>query len=580
MFGATSCKKGYLEQAPIGATTELNMATAAGINGLLIGAYHGLVMDGSIFTNSANQAFSSFGTNEWVRGFSSFPELANFEQHTLEPTNSYINDQRWKVCYDGINRANTVIRLLQAAPAGQLNAESATQIKAEARFIRGVLHFELAKIYLNVPYVDETVTFNAGNYNISNTEPVWPKIEADFQFASDSLSETKADRGRANNWAARCFLAKVYMQQHKYAEALPLLKDAISNGVTAGGQKYALNTNYFDNFDADHDNSAESVFAVQFNVFDGSGGINGNFGGVVNLPLVPGCEGSGFTGISRSTVNTFKTNDVTGLPLFDSYDAADLPDNAYIPDDAPFTPYTGTLDSRLDNSVMRRGIPLLDWGMPVSGWNFDKVVQSPYMMKKYFFKKSQKDILAESLGWTYVSSANYDMIRFADLLLLAAECEVESGGNLSKAEEYVNMVRARAANPSGWVKTYVDPTNPSRGFSNTPAANYKVGLYTGQFTALGQEYARKAYRFERRLELAFEGHYFFDLQRWDNGTGYMANMINHTIEHENLQPAAHAPNLKSAKFIKGKHEFYPIPQVEIDKSTVNGVKTLVQNPGY
>jgi hypothetical protein len=228
---------------------------------------------------------------------------------------------------------------------------------------------------------------------------------------------------------------------------------------------------------------------------------------------------------------------------------------------------------------MRRGIPLLDWGMPISSWSLSKVIQGPVMLRKYIFYKADKDLYAQTAGWTMVTGNNYDMIRFADVLLLAAECEVEAG-SLANAESYVNQVRARAANPIGWVKKYIDPANPSAGSSNIPAANYKVGLYTGQFTTQGKEYARKAYRFERRLELAFEGHYFADLQRWDNGTGYMADQINLTLAHEMLQPASHAPNLRNAKFIKGKHELYPIPQTQIDVSMINGKATLVQNPGY
>ena len=81
------------------------------------------------------------------------------------------------------------------------------------------------------------------------------------------------------------------------------------------------------------------------------------------------------------------------------------------------------------------------------------------------------------------------MIRFADVLLWAAECEVEVG-SLAKAEEYVNIVRARAANPAGMVHTYIDPTKPTGGFTDIPAANYKVGNYTGQFAANGKTYAR------------------------------------------------------------------------------------------
>jgi hypothetical protein len=165
------------------------------------------------------------------------------------------------------------------------------------------------------------------------------------------------------------------------------------------------------------------------------------------------------------------------------------------------------------------------------------------------------------------------------LLLWAAECEVEVG-SLSQAEVYVNMVRARAADSSGWVHTYVDNNDPTKGFTNTPAANYKVGLYTGQFTTNGQGYAREAVRFERRLELGMEGHRFFDLQRWDNGTGYMANVLNAYIQHESNVPKFNAIILSGATFKKGKTEIYPIPQIQIDLSVKNGKAVLVQNPNY
>jgi hypothetical protein len=515
-----------------------------------------------------------------VRGLSDTPQLSNFESHRIDPSSvNSLSHARWALCYNGIQRANSVMNVLKKVPEGSISSEKIKQIKAEAVFLRAVLHFELAKVYLNVPYVDESITFNDGNYNVPNNESIWPKIEADFKFAIDNLAPTNADRARANNWAAKGFLAKVYMQQHKYSEALPLLKDVIDNGVTTGGQKLALNILYFNNFDAKKKNSSESLFAAQMAVFDAGLSSNGTAGMCVAVPLVPGCEGSGFVGITRATINTFKTDAATGLPLFDTYNDFDLPDNAYIKDDELFTPYTGTLDSRLDQSVMRRGIPLLDWGMPKSAWCFNKIIQSPYMMKKYLHYQVDRDVLARSIGWTYISSINYEMMRFSDVLLLAAECEVEAG-SLAKAEEYVNMIRARAANPDNWVKTYVDPNNPKAGFTGTPAANYKVGLYSGQFSANGKEYARKAYRFERRLELAFEGHYFTDLQRWDKGTGYMADEINKTIQHEMLQPAGHAPNLIGAQFVKGKHELFPIPQAQIDASSINGNPTLTQNPGY
>ena len=162
-------------------------------------------------------------------------------------------------------------------------------------------------------------------------------------------------------------------------------------------------------------------------------------------------------------------------------------------------------------------------------------------------------------------------------MLWAAEVEVEIG-SLAQAEIYVNRVRTRAANPTYWIKTYINDNNPMGGFTNTPAANYVIGLYTGQFAAQGKDFARKAVRFERKLELAMEGHRFFDLQRYDNGTGYMATLLNAYVAHENN--SFDYLILKGATFTKGKNELFPIPQDQIDLSMKEGKPTLVQNPGY
>ena len=171
------------------------------------------------------------------------------------------------------------------------------------------------------------------------------------------------------------------------------------------------------------------------------------------------------------------------------------------------------------------------------------------------------------------------MIRFDDVILWAAEVEVEIG-SLSKAQEYINLIRARAAHESDWVKTYVDNSDPLKGFTNIPAANYKIGLYTNEFESKGQEFAREAVRFERKLELGMEGHRFFDLQRWDNGTGYMADAINAYIKHETSVPGYNWLYMNGATFVKGKNEIYAIPLSQIDLSVVDGTPILHQNPNY
>jgi len=576
MISFIACKKEFLDKQPIGQLSQNVLATKSGANKLLIGAYSGLEHK-SIF--GYNSFFAEIASHEAIWGAVWDADANSFENHKGNPAIGIYSSQ-WGSFYSAIQRANDVLRLLPLVPANELSADEALQLKAEAVFLRAVVHFRLAKTWLNVPYIDETVTFNAGNYNVPNTTSIWPKIEADFRFAADNLTETKTDAGRANSWAAKAFLAEVYMHQQKYAEALPLLTDCITNGGTASGQKYKLSDKYWDNFDANTENNAEEVFAIQYTINDGSNANNSNQDDLMFQPMVPVCAGGGTGACSFDMVNTYKTDPVTGLPLLDTYNDFNITNDQGLQASDPFTPYTGTLDPRLDNTVARRGIPLLDWGLFGPYWIYSQADMGCYGWKKFFFNKSDLGVNSESYGgWTTANNTNDILIRFADILLRAAECEVEVG-SLANAEMYVNMVRARAANPAGWVKTYVDDNDPSKGFTNTPAANYFIGQYTGQFTANGQAYARKAVRFERRLELALEGHRFYDLQRWDKGTGSMADELNYIIDHENNHTTAGFPNLKGVVFTKGKNELYPIPQTEIDLSMVNGKSVLVQNPGY
>ncbi len=151
------------------------------------------------------------------------------------------------------------------------------------------------------------------------------------------------------------------------------------------------------------------------------------------------------------------------------------------------------------------------------------------------------------------------MIRYGMVLLWAAECEVEIG-SLETARMYVNMLRERAGNPESLV----------RFDDGTPAANYVIGTYDEPWT--DQELARKAVRFETRLETAMEGHRFFDLVRW----GIAAEVLNEYIaEEQSLRTY-----LNGASFTAGTNEYYPIPENAIVFSNKDGQATLQQNPGY
>ncbi|MBN8857578.1 MAG: RagB/SusD family nutrient uptake outer membrane protein [Sphingobacteriales bacterium] len=575
-----ACSKDYLEKAAIGSTSQVTLASYSGANALLTGAYSLLHGSGTVGGGwpSGRWIFGGVASDDAHTGTEAgaLQPVPSFENYTVDPTNSSVNS-KWRFLYSAIQRANDVLRVLPLIPAGGITADQATQLKAEAVFLRAYYHFEAAIMWKNIPYVDETVSFENGNFYVPNTDPVWSKIEQDFKFAADSLTATKADAGRVNSWAAKAFLVKTYMFQHKYNEAKPLLDDIIANGVTANGKKYALLEKFHDNWLPSQKNNAESVFAVQMSVNDGANGANGttaNGGGYMG-PYGGPFPTYGFYQPSFSLVNSYKTDPGTGLPLLYNYNDFDITNDEGIPSSSPFTPYSGTLDPRLDWTVGRRGIPYLDWGvMPGISWVRQQSVAGPYLHIKSANVKAEP-----SASQGYSTAVNYLLIRFADVLLWAAEVEVELG-NLAKAESYVNIVRARAANPEGWVYNYLDNNDPSQGYSTTPAANYKIGLYNGQFEALGQDFARESVRFERKLELAMEDHRFFDLQRYDNGSGYMTKVLNDYIKHETSIPGYNFTYMNGASFTQNKNEIYPIPQAQIDLSVKDGKATLTQNPGY
>jgi hypothetical protein len=588
-----ACKKDFLVSTPLGSTSENTLANKAGVEGLLIGAYSMLDgiggpadVDGTPFSQSvSNWVFGGVASDDAHKGSTDDDQsdIANIEKYAVNSANVYL-EGKWLPLYTGIQRANDVIRTMAKVTDGSITAAEESEMTAEARFLRAVYHIEAVKIWKNVPYVSDSVSYENDNYYISNTEPIWPRIEEDLQFAIDNLNETQSEKGRANTWAAKAFLAKAYMFQHKFPEAKTLLADIIENGKTSSGEAYDLVT-FADNFNPLKKNNAESVFAVQMSVHDGSAGAdNGNIGDILNFPYGGPTTCCGFYQPSFSLVNSYKTDAATGLPLLDTWNNSDVKNDQNIRSDQPFTPYDGTLDPRLDYTVGRRGIPYSDWGiMPGQAWVRAQSQGGPYLPRKNIVTKASSATTADiGQGWgvNQANSINYVMIRFADVLLWAAEVEVEIG-DLNKAEQYVNRVRNRAARPETWVHTYVDNSDPSKGFTNTPAANYKINPYPdGTFAAKGQNYAREAVRFERKLEFAMEGHRFFDLQRYDNGTGYMADVLNAYIQHETHIPGFNFELLNGAKFTKGKNEIYPIPLRQMDLNVHGGKPVFTQNPGY
>lgn len=553
-----TCKKSFFNTPPLGSVSGAQLNNKAGVDKLLIGAYS--LLDQIGFANPyavdwktdvGNWFFGDIASGDAYKGDldGDQSDLNPFETLKLTSTNPFLQP-KWQALYDGASRCNDVLRAISAAT--DMTDLEKNIAAGQARALRGHYYLELKKIWNMVPFVDE----NAVETRLPNDQDIWPKIEDDFKFAADNLPETFPQPGRINKWAAKCYLAKVYLFQRKYADAKPLLDDVIANGKTTGGLKYGLEDCYRNAFDVEHENGKESVFAVQMSVQDGAeNSYNGSWFWALNDYSC--CH---FFRPSRNLANSFRT-DAAGLPLLDTWNDNPLKDDIGILSSQPFTPEAGTLDPRLDWTVGRRGVPYLDYGVWPGKDMRDANTEDggPYTGIKYTRTKAQADAFGTDNTWAPgVTAYNYTLMRFADVLLWAAECEVEVG-SLEKAREYVNIVRNRAKNGC-----MVQATGGG------PAANYSINPYPGPWA--DQTFARKAVRFERRLELALEGHRFFDLVRWQIAQPY----INAYLAKEKT----FRPLIQSATFVAGKNEYLPIPEIEITNSTINGQLTLTQNPGY
>jgi hypothetical protein len=570
LFGAvllavvSSCSDSFLDVKPKAALSSSTLQNNKGVNSLLTGAY--ALLDGWATSEGAYRSYQ-VGADNWVYGSVASddaykgtiagdqPPISLIEQHNIASDNIYFRG-KWRGMYDGIARTNDVLQILPKV-IDITEAETA-EIVAEARFLRGHFHFELKKMYNNVPYIDETIydPNNLESTKVPNTTDIWPKIVEDLTAAYNALPLKQTQPGRPTKWAAAATLAKAYLYQGKYDEAKTLLEAIVASG------QYKLMDNYHDNFRAVTNNNAESIFEVQYSVNDGaSGGENGNIGSTLNYPYGGGGVTTccGFFQPSQNLVNAFKTDATTGLPLLDTFNDSDVTSDQGIEATVPFTPYAGPVDPRLDWTVGRRGIPYLDWGVhPGKTYVRDQAYGGPYSPKKHVMYRS--DVGTNTFaGNPRLNANNYRMIRYSHVLLWLAEIAAQQN-DLEAARGYVNQIRARAAKPAGFVKKT----------DGTPAANYVIGEYTTPFP--DQAFALKAVQFEQRLEFAMEGHRRFDLVRWK----IAAPVLNAYYAVEGNKRSY----LKNVQFVAGKHEYFPIPIQEILNSQVGGQPTLVQNNGY
>jgi starch-binding outer membrane protein, SusD/RagB family len=581
-----SCKQDFLVVAPAGSLDESLLLNQKGLDALMVGAYS--MIDG-VANMSFDQTYGAWETSAtnfvWgsIRGLEGNkgsesgdqPVLVPIVNFTEDASNGYLND-KWKEVYEAISRCNAVIKLTaKTLAAGKITSDQADIYTEQARVLRGWYHFDAWRLWGFVPYMDETTD----PATVTNAVDISDKIILDLTEGT-KLPINMGQLGAFNKTVSQVLLARVLMHaKHDYAGAKALLLDVVANGKKPNGGDIGLAPTFGEIFNIENRNDLESVYTVQSSINDGSSAWNAGPGEVLNFPYKSGASPGGCCGFFSPTqefVNSFRT--FNGLPLLDdSYNVGanqvkndqGISANTTAPiatgivvSDPSFTTDAGPLDPRLDWTVGRRGIAFWDWGLHTGmDWIREQSYAGPYNPKKQVYKKSQEKVLTDISSWTAGYTANgYRMIRYADVLLMLAECQIETN-ELDLALANINQVRHRAANPLGFVKT-LDADGKD---TATPAANYVINEYT---TLGSQDNARTILRMERKLELGLEGHRMFDLNRW----GITVAELNRVLAYE--KGMAWGPRMYGNAVVSEKHLTYPIPQRQIDLS----IGKLTQTP--
>jgi len=439
-------------------------------------------------------------------------------------SNNEILLQYYRAQYQGIARANLAIEQVGAMKLDEnFTEELRSRYVAEARFLRAFYYFRLVRLFGGVPVVEKPI-YSAGDWKQprASVETVYDLILADLAFAAGNLPKKSEyadeDMGRATSGAAQAMLLKAnlylagwYENNGNSAKAAEKYADAAAAGarfMTDQAAEYSLCPVYADNFTLQGENGPESVFEIQYmldgmsDYGEGNGFSRGTFTEVLMRSRSSAFGDYGGWGFNHPTQN-----------LYDEYEAGDPRREATIlvPTDAEITNETDEI--YLGNRYL----------------SLKRTLMNPDRTYYVLTHDSRGEI-------------NNIQIRLADVYLMYAEACLATS-DIPTAKIYLEKVRARAREGA----TGILPAFPYGSYSDTPAD------------------LLKAIRHERRVELAMEGHRWFDLCRW----GVASEVMTAYMAGESAEAKA-----QMSSFIKGKHELMPIPQKEVE------LGGLEQNPNY
>jgi hypothetical protein len=473
---SVSCSDDFINRDPVYSIDSENYFNSEDdYNKALIGAYDLLQ------SSYINVLLGEIASDNTLSGGESANDVIGIQQvdeMTHTPVNSNLKDV-WNWMFAGVNRASYILEFKD-----KIDFEGKTQIIAEARFLRAYYQFELVKWFGGIPMKVDS-RFKLGDEKSiprSSVAEVYASIESDLIFAVDNLSAIAPQTGRVTKGAAQALLGKVYLYDNKFVNSANVFETLITSNT------YSLVTNYNNIFENNNENNIESVFEVQYT--DGEGASFGC------LQCSEGNVAVGFNGIRNYSGPSFDSGFSFNVPTQQAYDAYEVGDN------------------RRDVAILN----IVTWAAANNATYGTGYKHTGFFNRKYLPRKGDLNIGDQNL----TNPNNYRAIRYADVLLMAAEANNRGGIDDAKARLYLNQVRNRA-----------------------------FGDNNHTISASGAALTDFIYA-ERRLELMGEGHRFFDLVR----TG---------------KAAANIPN-----FTANKNELFPIPFEEIQFSNGN----WQQNPNY
>lgn len=410
--------------------------------------------------------------------------LLELDEFTFDPTNISFS-ALWSGYYVAISRANYAIKGISEMDENAIDPALRARLIGECKFLRAYSYFLLVQWYGELPIITEPL--NSDEYYTQERQPVaavYDQIERDLADAIVALPEKSAypakELGRATKGAARGILAKLYMVKKDYVKAEEFCRNIITSG------QYELLPRYADNFLPVGENGKESIFEINAAALPPNDGVIGP--GATPFNMIQGVRGIPNLGwgFNRPSDN-----------LVSSYEPG---------------------DPRREATVIYVGEILPD--------GITQVQDNPEIFNERY---NQKAWVPAHTGLQDNGPGNIRILRYADILLLAAEAANENG-KTADALMYLNMIRKRARGTNNFILKDVTETDPTK--------------------------LRELIYKERRVELAMEQHRWFDLLRWGRVAQVMQGV--------------------GKNFVPGRHELLPIPQSEVDLTSGK----IRQNGGY